>query len=47
MGAFQLAELLCAAPDWVEQRVVMQRLLDHGISTRRGITDALRRELYK
>lgn len=33
-------------PDWVEQRVVMQRLLDHGISTRRGIMCAHREPCY-
>jgi len=33
-------------PEWVEQRVIMQRLLDQGISTRRGIMCSHRESCY-
>ena len=47
VGAFQLAELLCALTDKVDQKTVMQNLLDQGIATRRGIMCSHREAPYR
>ena len=47
MGAEQLAELLRALPDGVDQRTSCNRLLDQGIATKRGIMYAHRQPAYQ
>ena len=40
LGAHELAKLLCRAAGACDQRAVMQRMLDGGVSTRRGVMNA-------